>query len=237
MIFFKFEDKVDFPFYNQMPSFTIKDKIVWIVALLVFAYLLFPIFPSVLLDLPDRVMPILYCVVLLLPVLYSTKGKIGLVFKKPKKGDWKLIVVSFIGYYVFVLLLFFILNHFGFSFENNSSTVGNSVQILDRILLLIQLIGEELFKFMILILVMSVIYKSTNKRKTSIIVGVIVTLFLFGIVHVGAYNFNMLQCLGLIGLGSIFYLYPYLKTKNLTLAYIVHVLIDLLPTLVFMGLL
>lgn len=34
--FFKFEDKVDFPFYNQIPSFTIKDKIVWIVALLVF---------------------------------------------------------------------------------------------------------------------------------------------------------------------------------------------------------
>jgi hypothetical protein len=83
--FFKFEDKVDFPFYNQIPSFPIKDKIVWIVALLVFAYLLFPLFPSVLLDLPDSVMPILYCVVLLLPVLYSTKGKIGLVFKKPKK--------------------------------------------------------------------------------------------------------------------------------------------------------
>ena len=63
----------------------------------------------------------------------------------------------------------------------------------------------------------------------SIWIGVVGSLFVFGIVHFSAYGGNILQILLIQGLGSIFDLYVYLKTKNVVNSYILHVFIDYIP--------
>ena len=48
-------------------------------------------------------------------------------------------------------------------------------------------------------------------------------------IHVSAYSGRILQILLIQGLGTIFDLYAYMKTKNVVVSYIVHVLIDYIP--------
>jgi hypothetical protein len=89
--------------------------------------------------------------------------------------------------------------------------------------------GEEFFKIFMLLIIMHVVYKSTNNRGLSISIGVILTLLIFGLAHSGAYAGRILQILLIQGAGSIFDLYAYMKTKNVVVSYIVHVIIDYIP--------
>ena len=97
-----------------------------------------------------------------------------------------------------------------------------------------QLLGEEFFKILLLLTIMHVVYKTTNNRGLSITLGVIGTLFIFGIIHSSAYSGRILQILLIQGLGSIFDLYGYMKTKNVVVSYIIHVIIDYIPFTIMM---
>ena len=92
-----------------------------------------------------------------------------------------------------------------------------------------QLMGEELFKVFILLMVMFAVYRFTQNRGLAITLAIIVTLFVFGIAHSRAYSGRLLQILLIQGLGSIFDLYAYMKTKNVMVSYILHLLIDFIP--------
>ena len=66
--------------------------------------------------------------------------------------------------------------------------------------------------------------------------GILVSLSIFGMVHFKAYTGRILQILLIPGLGSIFDLYSYMKTKNMVVSYILHVLMDFIPlTFVMLG--
>ena len=104
----------------------------------------------------------------------------------------------------------------------------NSINIADIIYLIVQLIGEELFKVILLIFVMSLVYYFSKNRKLSIISSVIMTMMVFGSIHEGAYG-TLLQVLLIQGVGSIFDLYAYMKTKNVFVSYIAHLLFDFIP--------
>ena len=52
-------------------------------------------------------------------------------------------------------------------------------------------------------------------------------LIIFGLLHVNTYSYNIIQILLLQGLGSIFEIFGYLKTKNLVIPIIIHLLINL----------
>jgi membrane protease YdiL (CAAX protease family) len=93
--------------------------------------------------------------------------------------------------------------------------------------MLVQLMGEELFKIILLIIAMSIIYHFTKNRKLSIIISSIITMTIFGIAH---YQYGpLIQILLIQGLGSIFDLYAYLKTKNVLVSYLAHLLYDFIP--------
>lgn len=87
------------------------------------------------------------------------------------------------------------------------------------------MIGEEFFKVFLLLIIMYLVYKFTNNRNLAIRLGIIFTLIAFGFIHMGAYG-RLLQVLLIQGLGSIFDLYAYMKTKNVLVSYIIHLLID-----------
>ena len=86
--------------------------------------------------------------------------------------------------------------------------------------------GEELFKVIAFLIAMFLIYRITKNRKVSMIIGVLAALLAFGALHYYSYSGNWPQIIFIIGIGSLFYFYAYLKTKNVMVSYIVHLLID-----------
>ena len=228
--FFKFEDKdIDFPFYNGVPDLALKDWAVLVLGLLLelmlilgFVYYI-PGFDKV----PSIVLPILYVLVLFIPVAYVCKGNLALVFRKPRKSDIKIIVLCAVVYLIFQLAMVLLLHYINFNLSANVVDNVSISKLETLIMIFVQLMGEELFKFTVFIVIMALIYHFTKNRKSSMICGIVITCIAFGLVHIGAYG-NLLQCLLVIGLGCIIHFYPYLKTKNVTNSYLTHVIIDLI---------
>ena len=235
--FFRFEDEnMDFPFYNGTPKLGLKD---W-AALLVGLILELSLLSGTLHYIPGaeyvpmEIYYILACLVLLIPVAYVCRNQIGLILKKPKLNDIKVIIICYILYSIFAIAMGVILTQLGMKPVANSADLGSSTDVLSIIFLAIQLIGEELFKFAIFIIVMTIAFKFTQNRKASMIAGIIICCVMFGLIHLNAYNGNLIQCLAIIGLGTIINTYPYYKTKNIANSYILHLLIDLGPILFIM---
>ena len=93
-------------------------------------------------------------------------------------------------------------------------------------ILTIQILGEELIKFIPLIIVAAYLYKSIG-RKAAIIVAIIISQIIFALFHIPAYGLVMGFLLVHIGFGSIVLPFVYVKTKNLVLCYLIHLLLDL----------
>ena len=238
--FFKFEDgHTDFPFYNENPKLNSKDWTALILGVLVELSLIFGLIYYIpgTEYLPYEIFPVLYFVVLIIPAAYVCKGKLGLLFKTPELNDIKVIIICYILYSIFTIAMGVALNYLGVNTVANSADIANQIDAVSILLMFIQLLGEELFKFTIFILAMALTFKFTQKRKTSVIVGIAVCCIIFGLIHLESYGWNLIQCLAIIGLGTVITTYPYYKTKNITNSYILHLMIDLIPTfLMIIGL-
>ena len=230
--FFKFEDEdIDFPFYDGNPLLSLKEWAVLALGIIVYVAIAFGALlaiPGFSKDLLSDISDILPVVVLLLAVFYCCHGKLGLVFKKPKLNDFKVIILCFIGYLIFSAVMNMLLGSAGLSKGTaaGDSAVSPASLIIKELFVIVGMVGEELFKFAILIMAMAFVYGFTKNRKTSVAVGIIVCCIVFGLLHLRAYGFNIVVCLLIGGIGCVIHLYPYLKTKNLSNSYITHVLID-----------
>lgn len=220
--FFKFEDEnMDIPFYNGIPKLSKLDWIILIIAEILFVTPI--IFPN---DLNEIAFAFYLCLVVLIPILYVSKGKFSLFFKKIRKSDLKLIVLCVIAPYIYSMVMLYIIETFKLAPQTNVE--GASLSILTIVCTLVQLIGEELFKIILLILAMSLIYHFSKNRKLSIGISMIITMIVFGFAHAGTYG-TFAQVLLIQGIGSIFDLYAYIKTKNVFVSYIAHVIFDCIP--------
>ncbi len=216
---------VDFPFYNDIPKLSTAEWLLLLIPVIIMATII--AVPSI----KTEYTPIIFGLITLIPALYVCKGNYSIFFKKPKKRDILTIILCLVGYYVYALGIGAIL-HFVFGYPVAGNAILTSFASPDAFLIistLVQLIGEEFFKIFMLLILMYVVYKLTNNRRLAISLGVIVTLFVFGMIHYSAYSGRILQILLIQGLGSIFDLYAYMKTKNVVVSYILHVLIDYIP--------
>lgn len=229
--YFKFEDKNnDFPFYNGNPPISKIDWAILLTGVLVFIGILF--YPY---DIDHRIVSVLFCLVVLIPIVYVSRNNLSLFFKKPKRKDIVLILMCVILYYMYGIIVASIL------IQSGVQTYANAIITFDMDLIfwittLIQLLGEELFKISLFILTLFAVYHFTHKRKLAIVCGVILSLLVFGLLHYNAYNGALLQIILIISIGGIFYTYAYLKTKNVVVTYIIHIIIDAIPLLAVMAL-
>lgn len=227
---FKFlDDGIDFPFYKGIPKLSIAE---WLLLFVAVTLLLIIIVSSAL---PQTIFPVAVCLVVLIPALYVCKGDYSIFFKKPKLRGFLTIILCLIGYYVYTFLILFILQSIGYTASGNailSSFENPTVWLIVSTLL--QLVGEEFLKILMLLIVMYVVYRFTNNRGLAIGLGVIISLSVFGLAHSKAYHGRLLQILLIQGFGSIFDLYAYMKTKNVVVSYILHVLIDYIPFITIM---
>ncbi|RAP51781.1 MAG: hypothetical protein BZ138_04385 [Methanosphaera sp. rholeuAM270] len=222
--FFKFEDgKMDFPFYNGKPYLSTNSWIILLASIILFILLLnFPIN-----FIPENLHGFIYFFVMLIPFIIATHGQLGTIFKKPKLKDIKTIIICLVLGFLLSMLFVKCLNLLGIPTVDNPITSVNH-DLLFYITLLVQLMGEELLKIVALLILMFVTYKYTENRKTSLCIAFFITLCLFGLLHTRTYGGNVLHALFVIGFGSFFDVYAYVKTKNILVSYAVHVLTDLL---------
>ena len=223
---FKFlEDGVDFPFYNDIPKLSTVEWLILLAPVIIILVLLsVPSFKS-------DYLPYVFGIVTLIPALYVCKGNYGLLFKKPRLRDVKTIILCLIGYYVYSFGMAIILTHLLGYPVTADAVIGkfDSPSVFLVVGMIMQLIGEELFKIFMLLIGMYVIYKITKNRGLAIGLALIVSMSIFGLAHSRAYNGRLLQVLLIQGFGAFFNLYAYMKTKNVIVSYIIHLFIDFIP--------
>lgn len=212
----------DIPFYNNIPKLA---KLDW--AILTGSVLLLIGFLTII-PLPSEYLPISFFLLGLLPALYICKGKYNIFFKKISLKDIKLIILLLIGMYIYSIVMGAVIVRLTGSIAGHSemNTVPSLIFVISMI---IQIFGEEFFKIFLLLILMYLVYRFTNNYKSSIIIGLIGSMVIFGLCHYRAYNGMILQILLLQGFGSIFEYFAYIKTKNIWVSYLLHLLRDILP--------
>lgn len=212
---FNFEDgDYDFPFYNKNPHIPIWG---WIVLFLAF-------FIGFFLSVSNKIyFSILGCIVLIVPVLYFLKWDYKAIFRMPSRRDIVLIVALFAGYMIYSFAIDPILSLFGIV---SSGTIDPaSISVMTSFEFIFHVLGEEFIKFIPFMFLLRVIYKYSNNRKLSIIVSVALIMIMFASMH--AYDPVMfIFALFIQGIGSIFEFYGYIKTKNILVSYLCHLLTD-----------
>lgn len=114
---------------------------------------------------------------------------------------------------------------------NPAVSALTAVGPLDLILFLartfIQLIGEELVTILPLLAVLWLcVQKFGMSRRTGIVIAVVVSTLWFAALHLPTYNWNILQCVGIIGSARIVLTLSYLVTRNLWVSAGAHIIND-----------
>lgn len=218
--FFKFEDKSrDFPYYRHNPKIS---KMAWIVLLLLIP-ISFLTYSIISLE-SEFIGSLIFCLLLLIPLLYFSNWDYSLMFRKPSRSEIKLAVLLFVGYIIYAVVVGEFVDMMGHTSAVTPEYLGISVEAL--ISLVFSMMGEELIKFIPLMLFMRIVYKYTQNRKLSVIVSTIFILIFFGMLHYDPGVTPLISVLLIQGLGSIFELYGYIKTKNIFVPYMSHLLTD-----------
>lgn len=218
--FFKFEDTSrDFPYYRHNPRIS---KGAWIFLLLTIpiSFLVYAIFAIE----HEMLGSILFALILLIPLMYFSKWDFSLIFHKPTKSEIKLAVLLFVGYMIYAIAMDGILE----LFEQTSAVTGDYFGLTWEMLfsLVFSMLAEELIKFIPLMFFMRFVFKFTNNRKLSVVVSSTIVLIFFGLLHYDPQVTPLISVLLIQGLGSIFEIYGYIKTKNLFVPYLCHLLTD-----------
>ncbi|MBQ7928661.1 MAG: hypothetical protein IJ287_07995 [Methanobrevibacter sp.] len=160
---------MDIPFYNNNPKLS---KSSWI--LLLFALLLG--YRTYIITATPILSGFLFCIILLVPVLYLLNWDYKAIFQKPRLNDLKWAVMMAAAYIVYSTVMSYVLVFTGLPVAsvNLGTDIGNFI---------FALMAEELFKFILLAFFLCVLYKISHNRKVSIIVSSAFTLAIFGLVH------------------------------------------------------
>lgn len=226
MNFLTFDETRDFPFYDGNPKLTTMQ---WFILILMIpiSVIAMGIFGFI----NEFLGSVAFCLVLLVPLLYFSNWNYKLFFHKPTKNEIILAVLMFIGYMIYSMIIGYVLNAY-----HLTGTVGieevMQIDVVSLISLIFSMMGEELLKFIPMMLFMRVVYKYTGNSNLAIFVSSVIVLIGFGLIHYAPPTNTIASVLALQGFGTIFELYGYLRTKNLLVPYISHFLTDLLVFIV-----
>ena len=209
-------EKRDFPFYDENPRMS---KIGWLVLLVSVPVALFS-FRYVDFYTNEFVASIFFLLIMLIPLLYFSDWDYSLFFRKPTKNELILAVVMFLAFFIYSFIMSNLLDASGLA-----SIASGEENIISIISLVFSMMAEELMKFIPLMFLLRVFFKYTSNRRLSIMLSSAVTLVFFALIHLEP-GVSLLSVLLIQGLGSIFHLYVYLKSKNLFASYLSHLMTD-----------
>ena len=168
----------------------------------------------------EFVASIFFLLIMLIPLLYFSDWDYSLFFRKPTKDELILAVVMFLAFFIYSFIMSNLLDASGLA-----SIASGEENIISIISLVFSMMAEELMKFIPLMFLLRVFFKYTSNRRLSIMLSSAVTLVFFALIHLEP-GVSLLSVLLIQGLGSIFHLYVYLKSKNLFASYLSHLMTD-----------
>lgn len=228
--FLEFDESRDFPYYNNNPQLS---KTAWFILLLMLpvSFLLYSIVGLV----SDFVGSIVFCFSLLIPLLYFSNWDYSLMFHKPTRNEIILAFLMFCGYLLYSITVGTVLDYFALSGATTSASL-DYVNVDSFFGLIFSMMGEELVKFIPLMFFIRFIYKYSGNKRLSVIISSVIILIGFGFLHYLPPENTVISVLLLQGLGSVFEVYGYVKTKNLFVPYLSHFFTDALVfALVLLG--
>lgn len=228
--FFNFErENLDFPFYKDNPKLNIGKWILLIISAII---------PLILVFLPNigigRAEGLLYFAIPFLFFGIVSSWKYDLICKKFQRNDFKLIIVLIILEFIFAVAVALTLQDIFNVHAQSNPVFGEFNSLLFWIVFPFQIFGEELLKIIPFLILLTIFYKISNNRKMSIVISTALVLIMFGLIHLPAYK-NLLSVLLLQGLGSVFTMFGYLKTKNIFVSYLIHVTYDTIGFITTLG--
>lgn len=215
----------DFPFYDNFK--------IWDLIILSIVPILFTIYTFIPFSFPGISGAFIFTFAQLGAFLIVARGKISLLVKKLTVRDIVRVIVTLILQYVFafttavLLMLLFKIK------PTANPIIEAEMGLKFWIVIIVQLFGEELYKILLFLSSLMIMYKLTKKRKLSIIIATLISLTLFGLLHLTTYD-NLIQSILLIGVASIICMYNYLKSKNILTSYLQHLLFDAIPFILVM---
>lgn len=215
--FLTFDEERDFPYYRHNPRIS---KGAWFVLLLLIplsyiGYILF--------SFDELLSSIIFCMVLLIPLLYFSNWDYKLIFHKPTKNEIILAVLMFVIYMVYSIAMASALEMFNLLPVDETPL---NLNIISLVSLFFSMMGEELLKFIPLMFFMRVFFKYTNKRNLSFVSSMVIVLIFFAFLHFDPSSTSIASVLLLQGVGSLVEMYGYAKTKNLFVPYMSHLFTD-----------
>lgn len=219
--FFKIERvKEDIPFYNGTPELS---RVGWI--LLVLGFLIYTVLIRT-----DFVNPyVAYYGALLVvgvPIIYACRGNYSVLFKRLTKKDIRPIIIVTVLGLIYSLITVLLLASLGVGYIEKDLWGAFNQFLSDGGLIALQLVGEELYKIIMLILFMFLFYKLSNNRKTSVVLSIILAAVIFGAGHEGTKG-TLIQVIIVQGGATLMDFILYLNTKNVVASYVSHVVFDL----------
>lgn len=123
------------------------------------------------------------------------------------------------------------ISHFFGASPNSAVVALDTFSTLDLLLFLartfIQLIGEEVVTILPLLAVLWLcVSRFGLSRRVGLVIAVAVSTLWFAAMHLPTYNWNVMQCLGIIGSARIVLTLAYLVTRNLWVSSIAHIFND-----------
>ena len=229
MKFLEFDESRDFPFYMHNPRISVGG---WLV-LLLSVPISFLAYGIVGLE-SELIGSVLFCFIMLIPLLYFSKWDYSLIFRKPTKNEIILAILLFAGYMIYSICVGSVLDIFGLAGAPISTPEELGVTVESTVGLIFSMMAEELLKFIPLMFFMRLIYKFTENLKLSVSISVAIVLVVFGLLHYTPPMNTLVSVLLLQGIGSFFEMYGYIKTKNLFVPYISHLLTDLISFIIIL---
>jgi len=215
--YFKFENRdLDFPVYDKNPHIPKSGWIVLLIAMFA-GFIMQGITGNEMID------AILFCFIILIPLLYYLRWDYKALFQKPKAKEIGLAVALFVGYMIYSIVLGSVLDYFAFT--ATSPIEGVAITAASIPPLLFSLMGEELVKLIPFLFFLRLFYKYSNNRKLSIVAAMLLVMVFFAMLHLMDLH-SLPSVLLMQGLGSIFEFYGYIKTKNVFISYITHLCTD-----------
>ncbi len=231
--FLRFEDPaIDFPFYNGAPTFISSGQWLFVMAMVVvgFLVLIVPIdWPGG--SLGQLIPAVFFPLFPLAALAYVAPGHWRAIFGRVGGREVKLmfgfallnIVVSMsVGTIVFVLT----------SVTPNAANAQLAeLEAAGRVLyfakIIPQLFGEEVITLLPFLALLQLFTRSFGLGRKGAIIGAwLVSSVIFGLIHLPTYDWNLIQCLVIIGTARMVLTLPWIMTKNIWVSTGAHILND-----------
>lgn len=164
------------------------------------------------------------CLTILVPLLYYSGWNYHILFHKPDRDEIILAVTMFLGYIIYALIMLSLMDLTGM--VGAGDVVEGAISLESFLSLIFYMMVEELLKFIPLMFLMGFFYKFSENRNISFILSSVIVMAGFGLLHYGE-GLTVYSVLLIQGLGTIFELYGYYKTKNLFVPYLSHLFTDM----------